>query len=1498
VSAWRSLTVALTANTAGFVGPMGKAGAAAKGFGVAIAVALGASLGEAIKFESAMAGVAKTIDATAAEMAVLEQGIIDMANRMPASREEIAGVAEAAGQLGISKGALLEFTETAVMLGTATNLSAEDAATGLAKIANVMGTAEADFDRLGATLVELGNNGASTESDILAMSERLSGIGAITGATEADVLSLANAMSSVGIEAQLGGGAAQRIFIMIEEAVANGGEGLAAYAEAAGMSAERFASAWETGPVEAFDSLVGSLANTQAEGGNVIGILEELGIKGTQNRSVMLRLLGASDLLSESLNDGRRAWDENTALVEEAEKRYETAAARLQMFKNQVTNAGREIGERMLPALIDGVTALGQFGQGLANIAEGQGDKFAYIGRQIAGAWEHTTVILGRVVEGIKPLATLLGAIVGGTIVVGIMGLATALESTAGFIAENEWAAYGLAAALGMLNATRIASLFAGVGEMARGAAGSVRYLGEMIRQVAATRGVSNMAAAWGMVAASINPVTVAVVAAAAAIGGLTWWTRKQTEAATDLVGSGLVHSMRDLAEGHGIAGALAETHGRNLEGIASGLAEIREHSQATKTGGFTGTGMWGWMDTWFGDGEKSQAAQDEIAELGASLEELWSSDPTGAALAWERWSRVLDDADMNLLAEEMGLTGTAVKAFSEDFERNFEVLREDTGLTRGAFATLVRDLDLGPAELSTARGRFLIQDHLRSLAEAAGYTGDQIAEAMVTDPELLEEEAEKLTKFQEDVAGAFAGSMDVVAAFSGRQTVAEVQAGLAEIRAAHTEEIGGLATDAEDYGARVMEIRGKEAEALRAYREEHSVTADALGTWYADQTEKIASFSSNITKAFQMGYDPQLVSRLLQQGPEEAAGMVEAMVNDTSGRLLDITTMGEETMRNFNERVLEMARLTFKATEQSTAEQASWLGEAMAIQEAIGRQGAAATVQSIADELKLGPGQVAEIMSHYGIEVDNSGQFMAAIGRLRSGETADAVAEELEMGVPDVIWAAAQLGIPIKEETDLMQAVATLGTRATADNVAEELKVGVDEVIWRAAAYGVSLAGAVNPILSATGKPEIEFNAGGIRYRNRGGPIDGPNVDRDVIPAMLTPGEYVLRKDAVKQIGVSTLDMMNRTGTLPGFNTGGEVLVAAGRRLEQAGARISEHPVWDRVDPVHTKNSYHYRNSSGTGADAFDANKGAGTSGGEMAFFDKWAPIIAGMGLRVLWRVKDHFNHMHVDLGKAGYGMGGAGAHYAVDLPKPPSIGSHALAQGGEGMMALAYMAAQDYANTSYAASLGGTGIGPGGSPSAARAIVQRMAAQRGWTGGEWDALDRLVQGESGWNPNAANPTSSARGLFQKMTSLHGPVEPTVEGQAKWGFDYIDDAYGSPSNAYRKWLSRSPHWYNAGGYIHPEPWDTPGAFHDAPPGLNAFWNGTGQMERFQAQPVGHHLTPADRAFQPIQATIVVHNYLGNEHFDSRIIHHAEAVVGAAYEAETRMTRSGARHGT
>ena len=65
-----------------------------------------------IQFESAFAGVQKTVDATDEELAGFREGIRDMAKDIPQTASEIAGVAEAAGQLGIKNENLLDFNRS------------------------------------------------------------------------------------------------------------------------------------------------------------------------------------------------------------------------------------------------------------------------------------------------------------------------------------------------------------------------------------------------------------------------------------------------------------------------------------------------------------------------------------------------------------------------------------------------------------------------------------------------------------------------------------------------------------------------------------------------------------------------------------------------------------------------------------------------------------------------------------------------------------------------------------------------------------------------------------------------------------------------------------------------------------------------------------------------------------------------------------------------------------------------------------------------------------------------------------------------------------------------------------------------------------------------------------------------------------------------------------------------------------------------------------------
>ena len=302
-------------------------------------------------FESAITGVAKTTDLTDEELAAMSDSIKALSTEIPATTEEIAAVAEAAGQLGIQKDALLDFTEIMTMLGTATNMTADEAATALARFANITGMTTDNYGRLGSVIVDLGNNFATTESEIVAMGTRLASAGKLAGLTEPEIMALAAAMSSVGIEAEAGGTAMTQTLNAIEKAVAKGGDDLAEFARIAGMSSEEFSSVWKNDAMSALTSFIGGLGKLDEQGESTVLVLEDLGLTGIR-QSNMLKALGlAADQMTGAVNTANTAWQQNTALTNEANKRYATAQSRLTMMQNAYNNLKVAIGDAYTPAL-------------------------------------------------------------------------------------------------------------------------------------------------------------------------------------------------------------------------------------------------------------------------------------------------------------------------------------------------------------------------------------------------------------------------------------------------------------------------------------------------------------------------------------------------------------------------------------------------------------------------------------------------------------------------------------------------------------------------------------------------------------------------------------------------------------------------------------------------------------------------------------------------------------------------------------------------------------------------------------------------------------------------------------------------------------------------------------------------------------------------------------------------------------------------------------------
>lgn len=327
------------------------AGGSLATFGTAGVVAMGAATKAAIDWESSWAGVLKTVDGTHDQLAALEGDLRQMASTLPATHTEVAAVAEAAGQLGVQVDNIAAFTRVMIDLGETTNLTADEAATSLAQLMNIMRTAPGDVDNLGSAVVALGNNGASTERDIVQMAQRIAGAGKTIGLSEGDVLGLANALASVGIEVEAGGSAISNIMIDIAKAVSQNTPELQEWARVAGMSADEFSAAWRDDPTTALDGFVQGLGRANAAGEDVFGTLDALGQSDVRVTRALLAMASSGSLLAESIELGNQAFEDNNALLEEAEKRYDTTAAKLDIARNSIHDAAITIGDTFLPAL-------------------------------------------------------------------------------------------------------------------------------------------------------------------------------------------------------------------------------------------------------------------------------------------------------------------------------------------------------------------------------------------------------------------------------------------------------------------------------------------------------------------------------------------------------------------------------------------------------------------------------------------------------------------------------------------------------------------------------------------------------------------------------------------------------------------------------------------------------------------------------------------------------------------------------------------------------------------------------------------------------------------------------------------------------------------------------------------------------------------------------------------------------------------------------------------
>lgn len=323
---------------------------------------------DSIEFESAITGVYKTVDGTPEQLAAISDEVKELSLRIPSTTTEIAGVAEAAGQLGIVTDDIMSFTEVMINLGEATNLSSDEAATSLAKFANITKMEAENYENLGSTVVALGNNFATTEADIVAMSMRMASAGELAGMSEPQIMALAASLSSVGIEADAGGSSMSTLLSKMQLAAETGSAELEQFASVSGMTSEEFQRQWSEDAVTALYAFIAGLNDTERNGASATAVLDEMGITEIRLSNAVKSLANNHEGLADAIALADDAWAENNALANEANTRYATLESRLDMAKNAANNLSIAVGDdlsnavsSLLPAgttIINGITTV------------------------------------------------------------------------------------------------------------------------------------------------------------------------------------------------------------------------------------------------------------------------------------------------------------------------------------------------------------------------------------------------------------------------------------------------------------------------------------------------------------------------------------------------------------------------------------------------------------------------------------------------------------------------------------------------------------------------------------------------------------------------------------------------------------------------------------------------------------------------------------------------------------------------------------------------------------------------------------------------------------------------------------------------------------------------------------------------------------------------------------------------------------------------------------
>ena len=335
--------------------------------------------------DSSYRNMRKTVNGTEQDFEHLKSAALDFSRTHVTTAQQILEIESIGGQLGIAVENLEAFGTVVSNLDIATNIDAEDMATYIGQLSNIMRDIDTsnmdqykqDITSFSDALVRLGNNSAAQESNIMKVMMRIASLGTISGFTTSQLLGISTAVAATGQGSEAAGTAIARTFSNIESAVGKGGEKLQAFASVSGMSAQEFADAWNGDPITAFTAFIRGLKEIDEAGGSVDMTLASLGINSVRQKQALENLTSTFDVMTQAIGMSGDAWNGMSTIINgsveragdaarEAQRKSEGFSGAMQMLRNNATAMAESLAQGAAPI----ISVISDLFRGLTGLVE------------------------------------------------------------------------------------------------------------------------------------------------------------------------------------------------------------------------------------------------------------------------------------------------------------------------------------------------------------------------------------------------------------------------------------------------------------------------------------------------------------------------------------------------------------------------------------------------------------------------------------------------------------------------------------------------------------------------------------------------------------------------------------------------------------------------------------------------------------------------------------------------------------------------------------------------------------------------------------------------------------------------------------------------------------------------------------------------------------------------------------------------------------------------